>query len=106
MGGSVKWFASPGVSATFAEDGVLLLDIKRGTCYRLNAVAARLWVTIEACPEGILTADIVDVLETHFEVTREVLERDAAECLDNLQGLGLVRGMRDALSSKAAPGRT
>jgi hypothetical protein len=103
---SARWLVSPGVRSTHAKDGVVLLDIKKGLCYSLNAVAARVWLTIEASPEGILVAGIVDVLETHFHVSREDLERDAAECLDKLHRMGLVQRDRSTMSSKAVTGIT
>ena len=106
MGRGVRWFVLPGVSTTFAGDGAMLLDIKKGTCYRLNLVATRLWLAIDAHPEGVLTTEIVDVLGKHFPVARDVLERDAGACLDNLLAMSLVRRKRATISSKAAQGRT
>jgi hypothetical protein len=48
----------------------------------------------------------VDVLGKHFPVARDVLERDAGACLDNLLAMSLVRRKRATISSKAAQGRT
>jgi len=86
---NVKWSISPGVRSTCTADGAALVDPKVGHYYTLNGVAARVWVTIETSPSGIAAEDIVDLLETHFEVPREELERDTAQCLADLQLAGL-----------------
>ncbi len=85
------WSVSPGVRSIYAEDGAVLLDIKDECCYSLNGVAARVWVTIEGSPAGINFDGIVDALETHFTVSREELERDASDCLAELELSGLVQ---------------
>ena len=85
------WLVSPSVRSIYAEDGAVLLDIKDGCCYSLNGVAARVWVTIEGSPAGISFDGIVDALETHFTVSREELERDASDCLAELELAGLVQ---------------
>jgi hypothetical protein len=59
------------VLSIYAEDGAVLFDIKDGCCYSLNGVAARVWITIEGSSAGISFDGIVDVLETHFNLTRE-----------------------------------
>jgi hypothetical protein len=85
------WLVSPGVRSIYAEDGAVLLDIKHGCCYSLDGVAAQVWVTIEGSPAGISLEGAVDVLETHFTVSREELERDASDCLAQLQRADLVQ---------------
>ena len=87
---SLKWNISPQVRATYTADGAVLLDIKKGICYSLDAVAARLWVTMETSQTGITLAGIVGALETHFEVPRQELESDTTEWLDKLRRIGLV----------------
>ena len=84
------WSVSPSVRSIYEEDGAVLLDIKDGCCYSLNGVAARVWVTVEGSPAGISFDGIVDVLETHFNITREALERAARDCLADLQLAALV----------------
>src|SRR6266566_952378 len=86
----VKWAVSPQVRATYTADGAVLLDIDKGICYSFDAVAARLWSTIEACQAGITLVGIVGAVEPHFEVSRQELEHDTAEWLDELQRMGLV----------------
>jgi len=85
------WRSSPEVRATYSQDGAVLLDVNEGLCYSLDGVAAQVWVTIEGSPAGISLEGIVDVLETHFTVSREGLESDASDCLAELQLAGLVQ---------------
>jgi AraC-like DNA-binding protein len=84
------WLVSPGVRSIYAEGGAVLLDIKDGCCYSLNGVAACVWVTLEGSPGGISFDGIVDVLETHFNLPREALERAARDCLADLQQVALL----------------
>ena len=86
---SAAWLVVPGVRSTCTAGGAALVDPNVGHYYTLNGVAARVWVTIEGSPWGIATEDIVDVLETHFEGPRKELERDASDCLAELQLAGL-----------------
>jgi len=90
-GDSDRWLVSPGVRSTNIGDGAVLLDVEEGLCYSLDGVAAQVWVTIEGSPAGISLEGVVDVLETHFTVSREELERDASHCLAELELAGLVQ---------------
>jgi hypothetical protein len=85
------WAISPDVRATYSEDGAVLLDINKGMCYSLNAVGARIWVTIESSPSGITLDGIVGAVATHYGVPYQQLAADTQECLDRLLQLGLVR---------------
>jgi hypothetical protein len=91
IGESDRWLVSPGVRSTYIGDGAVLLNVKEGLCYSLDGVAAQVWVTIEGSTAGISLEGVVDVLETHFTVSREELERDATDCLAQLQLAGLVQ---------------
>jgi hypothetical protein len=59
--------------------------MKQGLGYSLNGVGARVWATIEGSPAGIDSEGIVDVLEIHFTVVRQELERTARHCLTKLK---------------------
>jgi hypothetical protein len=85
------WRISPEVRTTYSEDGAVLLDIDKGLCYSLNPVAARVWSTVEASRSGIDLCGLVDVMETHYTISREQLERDVDECLSKLENMGLVQ---------------
>jgi hypothetical protein len=99
---TVKWAVPSHVRATYSEDGAVLLDINKGIVYSLDAVAARLWVTIEACQSGITLDGIVGAVETDFEAPRRELEGDTIEWLNKLQRLGLLYSNGRAMSSKNA----
>jgi hypothetical protein len=85
------WKISPDVRSTYSEDGAVLLDIRKGLCYSLNPVAARVWSTVEASPSGIDLCRLVDAMETHYTIFREQLEGDVDECLSKLETMGLVQ---------------
>src|SRR6266850_721546 len=78
------WLVSPDVRSTYSEDGAVLLDIRKGLCYSLNAVGARMWLTMEASQTGMTLEGIVGALETDLNVPRQELETDMAEYLDKL----------------------
>jgi len=78
------WLVSPDVRSTYSEDGAMLLDIRNGLCYSLNAVGAHMWLTMEASQTGMTLEGIVGALETDLNVPRQELETDMAEYLDKL----------------------
>jgi AraC-like DNA-binding protein len=88
---SAEWLVSSGVRSRYSQAGAVLLDFERGHYYALNGFAARVWAVIETSPSGIAVEDIVDALETHFEVPREELKRNVTQCLEDLQLAGLIR---------------
>ena len=98
------WSVSSSVRSTYTQDGAVLLDVKKGACYSMNVVAARVWTALERSQEGITLEDIVNALEEHFQVPRERLESDTAECLENLRRLGLVSQNDKKLSASASSG--
>jgi len=98
------WSVSGSVRSTYTQDGAVLLDVKKGACYSMNVVAARVWTALEESQEGITLGDIVNALEEHFQVPRERLESDTAECLENLRRLGLVSQNDKKLSASASSG--
>lgn len=102
---NAMWLVSPDVRSTYSEDGAVLLDIRKGLCYSLNPVAARIWNTVEASPSGVDFRGLLDALETHYQVSKEQLERDIGECLSNLENMGLVRRNGLIHASKAASAR-
>jgi hypothetical protein len=85
-----RWFAFPSVRSTYSQEGAVLLDVNKGLCCSLNVVAAQIWVTIESSPDGITVEGLVDVLETHFHVSRQRLKRDISDSLSKLERLGLL----------------
>src|SRR5258708_336389 len=102
---NARWLVSPDVRSTYSEDGAVLLDIQKGLCYSLNPVAARVWSAVEASPSGVDLRGLVDVMETHYTISREQLERDIDECLTKLKNMGLVQRNGLFHESKAAGAR-
>jgi len=98
------WSVSDSIRSTYTQDGAVLLDVKKGACYSMNVVAARVWTALERSQEGITLGDIVNALEKRFPVPRTQLESDTAECLENLRRLGLVSQNDTTLSANASSG--
>lgn len=99
------WLVSPDVRSTYSQDGAVLLDIRKGLCYSLNPVAARIWSTVEASSSGVNLRALMDVMQTRYEVPKEELERDIDECLAKLETMGLVQRNDLIHGSKAASAR-
>ncbi len=102
---NATWLVSPDVRSTYSEDGAVLLDIRKGLCYSLNPVAARVWSTVEASPSGVDLRGLVNVMETHYKISHEDLERDIDECLSKLEKMGLVQQNGLVHGSRAAGAR-
>ena len=102
---NATWLVSPDVRTTYSEDGAVILDIRKGLCYSLNPVAARVWSTVEASPSGVDLPGLVDVMQTHYKISREDLERDTDECLSKLENMGLVQRNGLVHRSKTAGAR-
>jgi hypothetical protein len=100
----VVWLISPDALATYTQDGAVVLDVPKGICYSLNAVAGRIWRAMESSPSGITLEGIVDVLKTDFEISHRELEGDTAECLDKMQRMGLLQADCHRIPSSASGG--
>lgn len=74
--------------STTVGDEVVILGMKDGMYYGLDAVGARVWPMLEA-PARV--ADIVDALVAEFEVDSGTCERDLLVLLEDLVGRGLAR---------------
>jgi len=98
------WSVLGSIRSTYTQDGAVLLDVKKGACYSMNVVAARVWTALERSREGITLEDIVNALEKRFPVPRKQLESDTAECLENLRRLGLISQNDTTLSASASSG--
>jgi predicted metalloprotease with PDZ domain len=85
------WNASASVRSTYTQDGGVLLDVEKGMCYSLNAVASKLWNHLEQNQDGVTFDDLVKVIRSNFEVTDNALETDIAAHLEKLEKMGLVR---------------
>ena len=85
-----EWVASPGIRAKHAENGALLVHITDGHHYALNRIAARILAAIMTSPAGIAAQDLVDVLDTHFDASRQTLQRETLQCLAYLERTALI----------------
>jgi len=101
----VVWLISADALATYTDDGAVVLDIPKGICYSLNTTASRIWLAMETSPSGITLEGIVGAVETHFEVPHQELEADTAECLDQLQRMGLLQANGHGIASSSCGGR-
>ncbi len=84
------WKVSDSARSTYTEDGAVVLDIQKGQCYGLNIVAAKIWRSLESNESGIASRDLVNALQTAFNVPRKELEADITEHLEKLEKIGLV----------------
>jgi len=71
---SDKISVPPQVMARKVGEETVLLDLASGTYFGLDPVGARIWQLIEG---GKSLAQVCDVMVEEYDVTREVLERDA-----------------------------
>ena len=102
---NAMWLVSPDVRSTYSEDGAVLLDIRKGLCYSLNPVAARVWSAVEARPSGVDLHGLVDAIGTDYTIPPEQLECDVIEYLSKLEKMGLVQRNGLFHGSKAAGAR-
>ena len=102
---NAKWLVSPDVRSTYSDDGAVLLDIRKGLCYSLNPVAARVWSTVEGSSSGVDLRGLVDAMETHYTIPRRQLEHDVNEYMSKLENIGLVQRNGLFHESKAAGAR-
>jgi hypothetical protein len=66
---------------------VVILDLKSGTYYGLDAVAARIWSLIEE-PASVIA--IKDAIVAHYDVDPVTCERDVRIFLSQMQEAGLI----------------
>ena len=74
------------VARTVGADAVIL-DLESGTYFGLDPVGARMWQLIEA---GKSLAGLCDEMNEEYEVSRDVLERDALALVGELADKKLV----------------
>jgi len=83
-----RWIREEGVAfEAFGEEAVVL-DLRAGTYYRLNAVAARAWMFLDTPRRA---ESLVEELAALYEVDRSTLSADVESLLRDLLGAALVR---------------
>lgn len=66
----------------------VLLDLAGENYFGLDAVSTRAWQLLQT---GASQAEVVDALFEHYEVERDVLEKDIEELLHSLSEAGLIK---------------
>ena len=80
---------APGVHAREFDDETVLVDVRRGVYFSLNAVGTVVW---KAIAEGATLAAAVDAVVAAFDVTASVACADAESLVAQLCEAGLVEG--------------
>lgn len=68
-------------------DEAVLLDVRTGSYFGLNAVGYRVWLLLES---GNTVAQVSDQIAAEFDVTREQAEGDVRALVTQLGDKGLV----------------
>ena len=74
--------ASPDAVANRVGEETVLLQIKRGTYYGLDAVGTRVWTGLN---EGRLPIDVCREIAEEFDAAQDVVEQDARTFLEDLK---------------------
>ena len=74
--------------STALGDETVILGMRDGVYYGLDAVGARVW-TLIASPRRV--SDLVQTITREFDVAAEVCERDLLALLEEMSGRELVR---------------
>ena len=75
------------VTVRTTPTGALLVDLTTGQCWQLNRLGADFLLQLET--EKSVQA-VCDVLESRYDVSREVLQRDLARLTQELADAGLI----------------
>ncbi|EKX66997.1 lasso peptide biosynthesis PqqD family chaperone [Streptomyces ipomoeae] len=75
------------VSVSDVEDGMVLLDERKGRCFKLNSSGA---LILRALLDGLSAADVARTLVERYEVSQERAAADVAALTVELSGKGLV----------------
>lgn len=78
---------SEGIRSTHGQDGAIVLDIRRGQMFNLNFVGSRI---LELLKNGSTESAIVDEISREFSISRDLVENDVREFLQNLKKRHLV----------------
>jgi Coenzyme PQQ synthesis protein D (PqqD) len=84
---SDRFRASPAVRASVSDDGLVLLDVRRGLVLASNPIGARIWQLIE---ERRTTAEIARQLVDDYRVPSDRARRDVSTFIAALVGRGLL----------------
>jgi hypothetical protein len=79
---------SPKVLSQEVDGEAVLLDLEGEAYFGLNEVGARIWQLLRQ-DHGF--TELLDVLESEFDVSREQLEQDVDQLLKSLADAGLIK---------------
>ena len=79
--------ASPDAFASAVGDETVLLQVKRGVYYGLDAMGTRFWTGLN---EGRTPADVCEQIATEFGVAIETVETDARAFFHDLKANEIV----------------
>jgi hypothetical protein len=77
----------PAALAAEVDGEIVALDVARGVCFGLDAVASRIWGLIG---EPTTPAQVCERLMADYEVSPSVCERDVLAFLETLRAEGLL----------------
>jgi Coenzyme PQQ synthesis protein D (PqqD) len=81
----------PEVTVRATSTGALLIDMASGNCWQLNRLGSDFLSLIDT--EKTL-ADIIGILGSRYEVSRDVLQRDLSRLAQELLDAGLIERMK------------
>ena len=70
-----------------SEGGAMVVDLKSGRCWQLNAVGAEAWALLQ---EGTTLSNVVDALVSRYDVGRAQLAADVRQIVNDLTAQGLI----------------
>lgn len=84
---SAKVVASPDLLTTDFGDELVVLNLRDGFYYSLDALGIRIWRLIQ---DPVTLLDIQEAVTSEYEVDAMRCERDVRAFLDELAGRGLI----------------
>ena len=85
--GDPMYRVSDGVRSTHGQDGAIVLDVHQGQMFNMNLVGSRI---LELLENGSAEPDIVNVISSDFNTSKEVVENDVREFIESLKKHKLV----------------
>jgi hypothetical protein len=73
--------------STHNQDGAIVLDVRQGQMFNINFVGSRI---LELLKTGSTESSIVDEISREFGVSRDLVENDVRQFLQNLKRCQLV----------------
>ena len=73
--------------STHNQDGAIVLDVRQGQMFNINFVGSRI---LELLNTGSTESSIVDEISREFGVSRDLVENDVRQFLQNLKRCQLV----------------